>query len=909
MPSANPQSSESLREEPGLVRRGRMADRLAPWLLAAAVCAAAALLVRHGGALYFGAANSDLASYFYPQRDFLHRWLDRGILPLWNPHFFGGYPVLEVQQHALLNPVSILTALWLGAREGLGVMMALHFALAAGLTFAGLRIFFRASPSGAALGAAAFAFGSATASRAAGGHFTVIGASAWMPLAALALFRAVECLPAAMRSAKSAYDLVQPASDSAKEKGPQGPAGLNKPKGRQGLRRRCAAMLQWLAPLLRRPVRPPLLMAGAANAMTLLAGAPQYAAMLFWMEAVLCLASSRRRTLARAAFLFAGAWGIAALLACPQWLPTLAYLPFTGRGGIEMNYSSTPLDHLVFVTELLLPFPLGDDVEMPHLNAKNIWETSAYMGVLPLLLGAAFVWRYASAWKRRSARSQAAFYLLALGILATWGLRLPGFASFREPLKMRTILALGIALAAVLEWDRLRIHVSQRPHLRPRRIRRPRPSTFAKIYILFCLLALATLVICPLMLASYFPGGSSPLDPSGVDLWYRMYRDPSAAAPGFARSILIAGGLAVVAGVLLSALRPGEHWIWQRGRPRSKVRNANTARAALLLLGIADPLCHSARFLTARHPFEAIEAPREWREFFEPRIAATRAAHEPPWRVTMPSEPPGRCLHIDGMWDTGGYDPLMPREANSRIVLAGLSSMDSSSTGALLRSSACGRRFLLNIPGYWGLKPATDFRAMQEFPGVGIASIERDVAAGKIPEEHYGPNVRGVTYVAPPSAARVAEGIRADALDAPFRSRIEQIARACSHSAGAPDRIGMGALARGESLRTVNPGASPNQYEFEARLAAPALLLFRMTWLPGWRVRVDKGIWETPLFANNWMQAATLPPGDHHITFSYCPARYGLSLGVSAVSGILIVLWIFAVEMLGKREKSQNRKI
>ena len=67
------------------------------WLLAAG------LMVAGGDSLYFGTRGSDLVTYFYPNRVFVHRWLARGVWPMWNPHVFGGYPVLESQQMALLN--------------------------------------------------------------------------------------------------------------------------------------------------------------------------------------------------------------------------------------------------------------------------------------------------------------------------------------------------------------------------------------------------------------------------------------------------------------------------------------------------------------------------------------------------------------------------------------------------------------------------------------------------------------------------------------------------------------------------------------------------------------------------------------------------------------------------------------
>src|SRR5690606_13897211 len=121
---------------------------------------------------------------------FVHRWLMRGVFPWWDPHVFSGYPTLETQQMLALNPIHLLT-LMLPAHWGLPMQMALHTAIAATGTALALWKWGRTSPMAAVAGAAAWAFGALFTVRVTAGHFTVVAAISWWPLAALSLLRLV----------------------------------------------------------------------------------------------------------------------------------------------------------------------------------------------------------------------------------------------------------------------------------------------------------------------------------------------------------------------------------------------------------------------------------------------------------------------------------------------------------------------------------------------------------------------------------------------------------------------------------------------------------------------------------------------------------------------------------------------
>jgi hypothetical protein len=83
------------------------------WMLIALLCWVATLLVewrlfRTPGVLL--GSNTDAVSTHYPLRDYIHLWVQRGVIPLWNPHYFNGLPV-QAGLRPVINPALILT--WL----------------------------------------------------------------------------------------------------------------------------------------------------------------------------------------------------------------------------------------------------------------------------------------------------------------------------------------------------------------------------------------------------------------------------------------------------------------------------------------------------------------------------------------------------------------------------------------------------------------------------------------------------------------------------------------------------------------------------------------------------------------------------------------------------------------------------
>lgn len=838
-----------------------------PLLPAALVIVACTLLFRGGGALYFGPADSDLVNYFYPMRVFVHRWLSQGVMPWWDPHVFSGYPVAETQQMALFYPVSLATAALLSPRLGLAALTAVHLALAVG----GMGLFLRqglaCSRPGAVLGSVVYGFGALFSIRVAAGHFTVVAALAWWPWAMLGLVRSCRALAATACPA---------------------------PGGSRG--RRAGALLweafRTLPAAFRRPQLPWMLLACVSNAMVVLAGSPQYVVYLGWMQVAAALASAPVRQWAVSMSAVALAWTGGLLISAPQWLPTLWYLPYTGRAGTGSSELTPPgtLDLISLVLELILPFPFGDDMRMSHLHLKNVWETATYPGLAALVLTAALVPR---ALRARAPRRRLPLALLCLAAYMLLGGWLPGFGGFREVLKARAVLAFALATASTAGFEVLRaaLMLSRRHRAAPGSGRRPGLPATRLLPELSAAGGLAVLAGAMALIvqsdreryARLFLRFGPPFDPAAVPFWEKVKADPALATHQFVLSAwAVAAGAALVFGLLLLARR----------RP-------GPALGLLVLLGTLEPFAIHSYSFYARHPYEAIELPRPLVEWAKEKLATG----SPPWRVTLHPLINNRSHHLAGLYETGGYDPLMPRNANNRIVLPGSISAavredaETSARVTKLRHAAFARRYDLSAwhPFQKPLKPLNDATFPPVLEEASLGAMTRRVRPGAPVTGFYGPDITGMNFVVPPEWGERAA--TPEELPRDFVDRVRAVAEAGPAATEPLASLSPTAdLRPGESM-VLHPQETPNRFEFDLTLEAPALVFVRTTWLPGWKVRINDGPATRALLANHWNPAALVPAGRHRVTFFYRPAGLIPALAVSALACVL------ALALLGRGAK------
>ena len=352
--------------------------------------------------LLLGGPDGDFLRQFLPWRVFVARTWASGRMPLWNPHQDGGTPALADPQLAVLYPwrfVQVPFALGgrsLGLPSLIGEAIA-HIGLAGALTFGLLRAL-GARPAAAALGGLAYALS---------------GFLTGYPLDQLAVLDSAAWLPGILWGLAVATRTADPR------------------------RRRSAA-----------------LGAGAATALSLLAGHPQTLSFGLLSGALWLLAEAADLGRARVrqdgrAFgpRRAGAvatwwWLSAAGLSAAQWWPSAEFLAAASR---ELTR-----------TELLAGLPPRDWVQLFAPHAMSRWSP-LYVGAPVLLLAA---WGLVRAPATR-------FWLGLSGIGLLWSLGgngplvplllrvSPAMPPFRHQERAAVLVALGLAVAAGLAAERL----------------------------------------------------------------------------------------------------------------------------------------------------------------------------------------------------------------------------------------------------------------------------------------------------------------------------------------------------------------------------------------------------------------------------------------------------------------------
>lgn len=133
--------------------------------------------------------GGDLASFLYPTYRFAADSIQRGVFPLWNPHLFAGAPFAADLQSGIYYPPNVVA--FLLARpfeyEALVTLAALHYPLAALCAYAlGRQLSLPRLPAFAS--GLAFAFGGFMVAHL--GHYNMLAAASWSPLAIALLLRA-----------------------------------------------------------------------------------------------------------------------------------------------------------------------------------------------------------------------------------------------------------------------------------------------------------------------------------------------------------------------------------------------------------------------------------------------------------------------------------------------------------------------------------------------------------------------------------------------------------------------------------------------------------------------------------------------------------------------------------------------
>jgi hypothetical protein len=391
---------------------------------------------------------------FFPLRHWGFQQVRNGEIPLWNPMILCGMPNVAEIQSAIFYPPNLLFAV-LPTATAYNLCLGLHLFLAAAFTYA-LLVYYGASRSGGAIAGLTYMLCGPQVTHLWAGHITMVCVMAWSPLLVL-------CFDHAVRTLRWASGL------------------------------RGAMVLAW----------------------QLLAGHPQ--CVLYSIHTVLLLGlalavwkfcqdrkwSHLAGRIAVLGVCLGLGFGLAAIQLAPGW----EFVPYSARGALGFEWSGThsfPPENLL---SLLIPEFFF------HWGRGYLWETCAYVGIVPLFLAFA-----ATAAPRRKmvwlfAGLAVASFLLAMSRYTPFYhlayFCVPGFSVFRGHAKYLVTTALALSVLAGLGIDTL-------VRLEEQRIRRR-----ARVCLWFCVgMAVAG--------AALFLSSSRGLNPP--DLWWHWLEATGAAA-------------------------------------------------------------------------------------------------------------------------------------------------------------------------------------------------------------------------------------------------------------------------------------------------------------------------------------------------------------------------------------------
>lgn len=378
--------------------------QLPNWLPLALLCLTLLTLFHRlflGEVLFWGLPSLQ----FYPWREFAMSELAQGRLPLWNPYNGAGAPLLANYQSALLYPPHLLYWLWSGPQM-MGYLGVLHLAWA-GLGMWLLTGRFQLPTLGRGIAALAFPLSSTLVARF--GTFPMVDVAAWLPWLVLATDALIS----------------------------------------QVTLRRVLAL-------------------AAVLKMQLLAGHAQwafYSLVLAGGYATWRMAAERRRAIP---ILAAGSLALvlAVGIAAAQLVPTAELQRESQRAaGVDedyaLNFSYAPLSLIT----LFNPNFFGNPGDGSYAIGGAYFETTAYVGILPVVLAILGTTHYVRCWRRKRPLAAGPYgylipyfaivtvlaFILALGKFGIYGLLyryVPTFNMFQAPARWLLLAVFSLSILA-----------------------------------------------------------------------------------------------------------------------------------------------------------------------------------------------------------------------------------------------------------------------------------------------------------------------------------------------------------------------------------------------------------------------------------------------------------------------------
>jgi|GEM_PF-1805253 len=767
-------------------------------------------LLMHGrllvGELYWG----DAGIYFYPMWEFIRRSLRQGELPFWNPYVNGGQPLIGNPQMGVFYPTTLLL-LFVPTARWLSLVVALHL-LWSGI---GMRLWLRllgCSPPASVWGACAWMGCTAVVARAQFPPFLM--SIAWYPWVLWGIERV------------------------------------------------------WQQPTIRN-----MLWLALVSALCILAAHPQsayligvcallYTLIRWWhnnwrgspmgLPRPLCLPMGLPH--------LAGALGLALGWSALYWLPARIVGTFSNYSQMSLQAAERFHWEIPHWASLLYPFVWGNPTWL-YVAKGNYWETTAFIGTLPLLL-IPFAFE-------RGARLRGG--LAAIAVITAWlamGTQgklytlayyaLPGMRLFHDPARWLLITCLMLAALSALGYDRLVTGV-EAPS--PSTGRAGRGASLARWVLI------GGALLCLLLTAV-------PATRWGV-AWQRAFLTPRAREdypqPTTHQMLQVARH-----GWLQGAL-----WLGTSLLLLMVAMRLRHARAVPLWIGFIPMQLYAVSCSLPLAPLGSwAQAERVLKaEFFSPSPDNLASGSYPEKKILAEAN--------GGRW-------WYPQTYQGwRRHISYLTYADTSPTEMV-------RVAIPNLPM---LLPASVWGAYEPVVPQRVSRLERIILSSRpdlqarwlkaLGIEWHVRLIEGMAHferLAPPcpSVQLVSRAVPVQDFDAMLKHFRRQPYEPCEQVLveGLPHEVRTGG---GRVLKVQRRNAS---LRIRVACSQPAVLVVRETLLPGWRAWVD-GQPVPLLYAEGVLRAVRIPPGTHEVQMRYRPPLWEIGLALSLLSGWLALLLLF----------------
>ncbi|MGC8740502.1 MAG: hypothetical protein ACP5UB_03495 [Candidatus Sumerlaeaceae bacterium] len=602
------------------------------------------------------------------------------------------------------------------------------------------------------------------------------------------------------------------------------------------------------------------------SSLVITAGAPQFALFAFYGAIVLATAKA---ICGKSAYHLSGAVGalfLGGLLALPQIAATLDYIPFSARQGSW----TAPYDSAGFcaaVLETLLPAPLGDGVTEMHMNERGVWDTAGYFGAIALVAGFLEAGCF---FKRGLAKSDprafAALMLLCFAIYIMSGGYLPGFSGIRESQRALVLLHFSALLFVALFLD------SMRKLSRTRLLRR---RIWGYYFAIFLSAVAALIVFQQLSAAQFSPILSWIVHRCLGQLTFSSRELPDTATYlflTFQRSLnWVVGWLALAAlATTVSLYRPQTGWL------------------ILAILMLLDPLLLHYDAYQCRTRMRDMGYPLGLENTLASVAEQRKKQRLPPPRFVFPTSHTNIAQCTDGVYDAGGYDPLMPALALARRGwITGSVSFEARQHATFAALGVCG---VLDEPKHQPefVPPPQRLITLRHVPCAnGAAELVTEV--GLQPRSYlFGP-VDGTTHT-----------VESDQLLIEIRRWLRKSDLATAQNLSTSS-------VRGKVRWYQTP--NPNHIWLSCFSEVPQLLVVHTTWLPGWRATVESGRgvrFQKLLRCNGWMIGCPVPAGYSFVKLDYAPRSWHLSVFLSLT--VLTAVIVFVGGRTSARTRAVNAR-